>query len=135
VTAANSTFAQIGISCSAITSTTASGVTTYSFTITAGQPGTAKLETSNSTVIAATLGAPFLLLFGLLPAFRKQRKSLLRGLGVLLLGIAIIQTTGCGGGGFTHSTPPQAVTGSYLIGIVNSAGMTVAEIPLVIGNN
>ncbi len=135
VTAAASTFAQIGISCSAITSTTVSGVTTYSFVITAGQPGTAKLETGNSTVLAATLGAPFLLLFGLLPAFRKQRKLLVRGLGMLLLGIAIIQTTGCGGGGFTHNTPPQAVTGSYLIGIVNSAGVTVAEVPLVIGNN
>ncbi|HZL27012.1 MAG TPA: Ig-like domain repeat protein [Acidobacteriaceae bacterium] len=130
--AGHSTFAQIGIAC-LVSGPDATGA--YKVTITAGQ-GTAKLEIGNSAVIAATLGAPFLLLFGLLPAFRKQRKLLVRSLGMFLMAIAILQTTGCGGGSFLNPNQnnPSAFTGSYLIHIVNSAGATVAEIPVFISN-
>jgi len=128
-----STFAQLGIACS-VSGPDAAGV--YKVTITAGQQPSAKLETGHSAVIAATLGAPFLLLFGLLPAFRKQRKLLVRSLGMFLMAIAILQTTGCGGGSFGNPNQniPSATTGSYLIRIVNPAGATVAEIPVFISN-
>jgi len=131
-----STFAQIGISCGAVTGTAPTGP--FSVTIFAGKPATAQLEIGNSAVIAATLGAPFLLLFGLLPAFKKQRKLLVRSLGMVLMAIAILQTTGCGGGSFLNPNQnlPSAITGSYLIRIVNTnaPNTTVAEIPVFISN-
>ena len=128
--------AEIGVTCSAVTANSSGG---YTFTITAGNAGaTAKLEMPNNhrdnNVLAALYGAPFLLLFGFLPAMRKYRKQLLRGLAMLALAAIALQGTGCSSGGFTRSSQTFAVAGSYLISIVNSSGATVAEVPIVINN-
>jgi hypothetical protein len=134
-TSTNVSFAQIGIQCSAITGPSANG--SYTFTVIAGNNSTsAKLEGSQpSGITAALLGAPFLLLFGLLPASRKHRRAFLRTLGVAALAVVAMQVTGCASGGFTRTTPVTATSGSYLIGIINTqTNTTVAEVPLIIAN-
>ena len=125
-----STLSQIGIACSNF----ASNGTTYSFTVTAGTQ-IARLETGHGgMVVAAFLGAPFLLMLGFLPASRKLRKTLLHGLVILALGAILMSATGCGSGGFPEPPGTHAEDGSYLIDIVNGTGATVAEVPVVVSN-
>jgi hypothetical protein len=126
----NTTLTNIGITCP---STISSSSNSYTFTITAGTQTVARLETGNGGAVLACLGAPFLLMLGLLPASRKLRKSLLHGLAILALGMLLMHATGCGSGGFPARQGTHATDGTYLLDIVNGTS-TVAEVPLVIAN-
>jgi hypothetical protein len=85
-------------------------------------------------MVLAGLGAPFLLMLGLLPASGRLRKMMLRSLAVAVVGLLAIYATGCGSGGFPVPQGTHATGGSYLIDVVNAQGTTEAEIPLVVAN-
>jgi hypothetical protein len=121
------------VTCSQWSSVTANGTTTYNFTITTGTQSSARLETGHGSTVLACLGAPFLLMLGLLPSARKFRKGLLNGLTILALGVLLMHATGCGSGGFSEPQGTHATGGNYVIDIV-SQGATVAEVPLDIEN-
>jgi hypothetical protein len=132
------TLSNLGLACSAISAT---ATNTYTFTITAGSGAFASLEpapvrASANRILVAGLFAPILLAFGFSRRARKARKALLRNLAIALLTLAALQASiGCGGG-FTGDKPTSTATvGSYLIGISNAQGVTVAEIPLVVAGN
>jgi hypothetical protein len=137
----SSTLAQFGLSCSAITLGTNGA---YSFTVTAGT-ATAQVQVRDKRIYAALYGSPLLLLFGLLPAVRRHRKALLRGLILLALTAGLINgATGCSSGGFNPNYQVNpAVSGYYLLEIVDSnsittpngtvtSGTAVAEVPIFI---
>ena len=131
----NTNLANAKIQCSPITASTSGPG--YTFTITAGNPSTARLETGNGGVFLAGLSVPFMLMLGLLPASRKLRKTLLHSLAIFALGMLLIHATGCGSGGFSKSegaVSSPAVDGNYLIDIVNAQGITVAEVPLAVAD-
>jgi hypothetical protein len=130
-TTTNQTLTGIGITCANF----APAGTNYSFTITAGTQS-ARLESGNrGGIVLACLGAPCLLMLGLLPASKRLRKSLVGGLVALALGVLLMQTTGCSSGGFDRAGTSSAATdGNYLLDITNAQGATVAEVPLVIEN-
>jgi hypothetical protein len=130
----------IGVVCSDFTlaapqpSGLPAGYSAYTFTIQAGTQSAARLETGNAGMVLAGLGAPFLLMLGLLPASGRLRKMMLRSLAVAVVGLLAIYATGCGSGGFPVPQGTHATGGSYLIDVVNAQGTTEAEIPLVVAN-
>jgi hypothetical protein len=132
-TVSTQTLSSLGLSCGTF-STNPSVTNGYSFTITTSGVTTASLELHNPTVYAALLGAPFLLLFGLLPGLRRHRNRLLAVLSVALLAIALLPVAGCGSGGFTRTTTSIAQQGNYLILITDAHKDTVAEVPVVVGS-
>jgi hypothetical protein len=140
-TTTGATLGSIGIACSSITVgqapsnvTVPAGFAYYSFTITAGGSAAVRLQTTgNKGIVLAGLGAPFLLILGLLPASRKLRKTLLRSLAIVVVGLLAMYATGCGSsGGFKPQVGSAAVDGSYLINIQNTQKATVAEVPIIV---
>jgi sugar lactone lactonase YvrE len=130
------TTSDIGISCSGF-APASSGVNSYTFTITAGQSGSAQLAKPGN-VLMAFLAFPGLLLITLTGRVRRVRRTFLPVLVGSLLLTTALQISGCGSGGFTRNNQVAASTGSYLLEVVstdaNHNTQTVAVVPLTIGH-
>ena len=131
------TLSNVGINCKVV-----ANAGSFTVTLTAGSQTTASLgtkETDHKQIYAALFAAPLLLLFGFLPAVRRNRKLLMRGLALLALAVSVLQGTGCSSGGFTGSnvvvSANYAVAGTYVVSITQTVGSTtstVAEVPVLV---
>jgi hypothetical protein len=139
-TTTNLTLADIGVTCTSIVASPSGSTTNFTVSIQTGSGSYnadlkgGPLNLDPHGVLLAGMVAPFLLLIGLSPAARRNRKALRRILAIAFVAVLALQATGCSGNGFARNT--QTVTtaspGSYVIGIQNSAGTVVAEVPLTI---
>jgi len=117
----------LGLTCSNFAA--GSGTNVYTFTISANQTTAAQRSRPGNIAVAAMLGSPLILLFGLLSGTKSRRKSIYRLFALLVLCYAGLQSIGCGGG---FKVPPTTTaTGSYDLQIVSTAGGTTTTVAIV----